>query len=186
MRNLGLIFIPFVLLIIWKPLFAQENAIQGENVAINNFIVKENLLKNKKIAIIASDSLDIPIESLSGTFQFSVNGLGQELKFNNGVAILPQPINKSTFIYLRHQNDNGTHGKLYYVYQKGDNISPIKISWWLLVIIPLILILLAALFRKFILVAIIILIGMFYYNSSQGLKIPTFFDTIFDGLRNLI
>lgn len=186
MKNFKLIIVTFLILFLGKSLNAQENVLQGEDVAINNFIVKENLLKNKKIAIIATDSLDIPIESLSGTFQFSVNGLGQELKFNNGVAVLSQPINKSTFIYLRHQNDNGTHGKLYYVYQKGENISPIKISWWVLVIIPLILILLAALFRKFIVVAVIILIGMFYYNSSQGLKIPTFFDTIFDGLRNLV
>lgn len=186
MNNFKLLFIFIAYLSCCNSLHAQEYTIQGKSVTINNFIIKENLLKNKKIAIIATDSLDIPIESLSGTFQFGVNGLGQELKFNNGVAVLPQPINKSTFIYLRHQNDNGTHGKLYYVYQKGENISPIKISWWVLVIIPLILILLAALFRKFIVVAVIILISMFYYNSSQGLKIPTFFDTIFDGFRNLV
>lgn len=186
MNNFKLLFTLLAYLITCNILYAQEYPIQGENVEINNFLIKENLLKNKKIAIIATDSLDIPIESLSGTFQFSVNGLGQELKFNNGVAVLSQPINKSTFIYLRHQNDNGTHGKLYYVYQKDDNISPIKISWWILAIIPLILILLAALFRKFLIVAVIIIIGMFYYNSSQGLKIPTFFDTIFDGLRNLV
>jgi hypothetical protein len=186
MRNLKLIFITILLFVTGKQLYAQEESIQGQNVAINNFMVKENLLKNNKIAIIATDSLDIPIESLSGTFQFSINGFGQELQFNNGVAVLSQPINKSTFIYLRHENETGTHGKLYYVYQKGENINPIKISWWILVIIPLILILLAALFRKFIVVAVIILVGLFYYNSNQGLKIPTFFDTIFDGLRNMI
>ena len=186
MRNLKLIFITILLFVTGKQLYAQEESIQGQNVAINNFMVKENLLKNNKIAIIATDSLDIPIESLSGTFQFSINGFGQELQFNNGVAVLSQPINKSTFIYLRHENETGTHGKLYYVYQKGENINQIKISWWILVIIPLILILLAALFRKFIVVAVIILVGLFYYNSNQGLKIPTFFDTIFDGLRNMI
>jgi hypothetical protein len=186
MRNLKLIFITILLFVTGKQLYAQEESIQGQNVAINNFMVKENLLKNNKIAIIATDSLDIPIESLSGTFQFSINGFGQELQFNNGVAVISQPINKSTFIYLRHENETGTHGKLYYVYQKGENINQIKISWWILVIIPLILILLAALFRKFIVVAVIILVGLFYYNSNQGLKIPTFFDTIFDGLRNMI
>ncbi|WP_395803772.1 hypothetical protein [Daejeonella sp.] len=186
MKNLKLILITIVLFVAGKQLHAQEEFIQGQDVAINNFMIKENLLKNNKIAIIATDSLDRPIESLSGTFQFSINGFGQELQFNNGVAVLSQAINKSTFIYLRHENQSGTHGKLYYVYQKGDSINPIKISWWILVIIPLILILLAALFRKFIVVAVIILIGLFYYNSSQGLKLPTFFDTIFDGLRNMI
>jgi hypothetical protein len=108
------------------------------------------------------------------------------LKFNNGVALAQQPIDKSTFIYLRHENESGTHGKLYYVIKKGDYINPIKISWWVLVIVPLILILLATLFRKLIIVAIILLIGIFYYNSSNGLKLPTFIDTVFDGLRNLI
>ena len=186
MRNLVLIFISIFLIVASKKLHAQEETIQGQGIAINNFMIKENLLKNNKIAIIATDSLDIPIESLNGTFQFSINGLGQELRFNEGVSVMKQPINKSTFIYLRHENESGTHGKLYYVYQKDNNLNPIKISWWILVIIPLILILLAALFRKFIVVALILLVGIFYYNSSQGLKIPTFFDTIFDGLRNLI
>lgn len=186
MRNLGLVFIAFFLIVANKKVQAQEESIQGQDVTINNFIVKENLLKNNKIAIIATDSLDIPMESLNGTFQFSINGFGQELKFNDGVAVMTQPINKSTFIYLRHENESGTHGKLYYVFQKGDSINPIKISWWVLVIIPLILILFAALFKKFIVVAIILLVGIFYYNSSQGLKITTFFDTIFDGIRNLI
>lgn len=186
MRNLGLVFIAFFLIVANKKVQAQEESIQGQDVTINNFIVKENLLKNNKIAIIATDSLDIPMESLNGTFQFSINGFGQELKFNDGVAVMTQPINKSTFIYLRHENESGTHGKLYYVYQKGDSINPIKISWWVLVIIPLILILFAALFKKFIVVALILLVGIFYYNSSQGFKITTFFDTIFDGIRNLI
>jgi hypothetical protein len=186
MKNLKLIIFSFLLIIWSNHLFSQEESISGHNVAINNFMLKENLLKNNKIAIIATDSLNVPIESLSGTFQFSINGFDQELKFNNGVAVMAQPINKSTFIYLRHENESGTHGKLYYVIQKGDSINPIKISWWILVIIPLVLILLAALFKKFIAVAAILLIGIFYYNSSQGLKIPTFFETIFDGLKNLV
>lgn len=186
MKNLKLILITLLIFVYAKQIHAQEEIVHGQNIAINNFMIKENLLKNNKIAIIATDSLDIPIENLRGTFQFSINGFGQELNFNNGVAVMSQPINKSTFIYIRHENEAGTHGKLYYVYQKGDSISPIKISWWILVIIPLALILLAALFRKFIVFAIILLIGLFYYNSSMGLKIPTFFETIFDGLKNLI
>ncbi|WP_395626553.1 hypothetical protein [Daejeonella sp.] len=186
MKIFKIIFITLLLIVANKKVLAQEEYIQRQSVAITNFMVKENLLKKNKIAIIATDSLDIPIESLNGTFQFSINGFGQELKFNDGVAVMKQPINKSTFIYLRHENESGTNGKLYYVYQKDDSINPIRISWWVLVIIPLILILFAALFRKFIVVAVILMIGIFYYNSSQGLKIPTFFDTIFDGIRNLI
>jgi hypothetical protein len=169
-----------------NQVYSQSGSAMSDEIILNNFIVKEDLLKNNRIAIIAADSLDQPLENLSGTFQFSINGFGQELKFNNGVAVAAQPIDKSTFIYLRHENETGTHGKLYYVIRKGDYINPIKISWWVLVVIPLILIILATLFRKFIIVAGIILVLIFYYNSSNGLKLPTFFETVFDGLRNLI
>jgi len=186
MSNFKTIFIGLFFILSGNKVHSQTESILSQEVVLNNFIVKEDLLKNNKIAIIAADSLDKPIETLSGTFQFSINGFGQELKFNNGVAVAAQPIDKSTFIYLRHENETGTHGKLYYVVRKGDFINPIKISWWVLVIVPLILIILATLFRKFIIIAGILLIFIFYYNSSNGLKLPTFFDTVFDGLKNLI
>jgi hypothetical protein len=186
MNNFRSIFIGLFFILLVNQVYSQSGSAMGDEIILNNFIVKEDLLKNNRIAIIAADSLDQPLENLSGTFQFSINGFGQELKFNNGVAVAAQPIDKSTFIYLRHENETGTHGKLYYVIRKGDYINPIKISWWVLVVIPLILIILATLFRKFIIVAGIILVLIFYYNSSNGLKLPTFFETVFDGLRNLI
>src|SRR5688500_11265802 len=99
-----------LLLISGSSVFSQTDTATVLHIALNNFVVKENLLKNNKIAIIAADENDKPIESLNGTFQFSVNGFQQELKFNNGVAVAPQPIDKSTFLYLRHQNESGTHG----------------------------------------------------------------------------
>ena len=162
----------------------QANNVSGQ-VAINNFIVKENLLKNDKVAIIACDVNEIPLENVSGTFQFNINGFKQELKFNNGVAIAPQQIEKSTFIYLRHENENGTHGKLYYVLKKDQDMKLYKINWLILVLIPLIMIFLATMFRKFILIAAILLIILFIFNSNNGLKLGTFFDTIFDGLRSV-
>ncbi len=186
MNNLRSIFIGLFFILLSNQAYSQSELTMGKEVVLNNFILKENLLKNNKIAIIAVDSLDKPLENLSGTFQFSFNGFAQELKFNNGVAVAAQAIDKSTFLYLRHENESGTHGKLYYVIRKGDSINPIRISWWILVIVPLILILMAALFRKFIIIAIILLVFLFYYNSSKGLKLPTFFETVFDGLKNLI
>lgn len=186
MSNFKRIFIGLFFILPGNLAYSQLETTISNEVILNNFIVKEDLLKNNRIAIIAADSLEKPIETLNGTFQFSINGFGQELKFNNGVAVAAQPIDKSTFIYLRHENETGTHGKLYYVIRKGDFINPIKISWWILVIVPLILIILATLFRKFIIIAGILLIFIFYYNSSNGLKLPTFFDTVFDGLKNLI
>ncbi|WP_423149424.1 hypothetical protein [Rubrolithibacter danxiaensis] len=161
-----------------------STAISAQTVAINNFIVKENLLKNEKLAIIAADENEKPVENVNGTFLFSINGFRQELNFHDGVAVAPQQIDKSAFIYIKHTNDSGTHGKLYYVLKKNEDLNPIKINWVLLVAIPVILILLASMFRKFLLFAAIILIVLFFFNHSKGLDISTFFETVFDGLKS--
>jgi hypothetical protein len=185
MRNLKGYMLFSLLLILGSPVFSQTDTATTKHVALNNFVVKENLLKNNKIAIIAADENEKPIESLNGTFQFSINGFQQELKFNDGVAVAPQPIDKSTFLYLRHENEAGTHGKLYYIYKKNDNLSPYKVNWLVLILIPLGIIVLATIFRKFIIIGGIILVAFLIFNSKNGLGIPTFFDTVFDGLKGL-
>lgn len=162
-----------------------DSVVTHGQVAINNFIVKENLLKNDKIAIIACDANEKPLENVSGTFQFSINGFKQSLQFNDGVAVSPQQIDKSTFIYLRHENETGIHGKLYYVIKKDLDLKLIKINWLLLVLIPLIVVILATMFRKFILIAVVLLIVLFVFNSNSGLKLGTFFETVFDGLKSV-
>lgn len=178
--------ITLLLIIFVKFAFSQSDSIDSQRIAIDNFVVMENLLKNNKIAIIAADNEEKPIENISGTFQFSINGFQQELKFNNGVAIASQPIDKSTFLYLRHENESGTHGKLYYIYKKDNNLRPFKINWVILVLIPLGIIILATMFRRFIIIGGVILILIFIFNSKNGLKLPTFFDTVMDGLKSLI
>ena len=157
---------------------------QAQQVTLNNFQIKEHLLKNSKIAVIAADSADRPIETVNGTFAFTINGFKQDLKFNDGIAVAPQQIEKSSFVYLKHQNETGTHSKLYYVIKKGEDLNPIKINWLFLLIVPLAIFAIAAMFRKFIIFGIIILIILFFFNSSKGLGIPTFFETIIDGLRS--
>ena len=157
--------------------------VSAQPVAVNDFIVKEHLLKNSKLAIIAVDSADKPIEAVNGTFIFSINGFKQELKFHDGIAVSPQQIVKSTFVYLKHENESGNHSKLYYVLKKDENLNPVKINWMLLLLIPMAIIAIAALFRKFIMFAIVLLVVLFFFNSSKGLGLPTFFETIIDGLR---
>ena len=169
-------------------LFLQLIALNVEaqtSMAISNFLVKENLLKNEKLAIIAADENDKPLETVNGTFIFSLNGFKHELRFNDGIAVAPQKINKSAFVYIKHTNDTGTHGKLYYVLKKGEDLNPIKISWIMLVIIPLVLITLASMFKRFIIIAGVILLAMFLFNHNQGLSISRLLETIFDGLKSL-
>lgn len=172
------IYLLMLLTVIYSASFAQ-------NVEINNFLVKESLLKNSKLAIIAADSLDNPLETINGTYTFTVSGFTQELKFNDGIAVLPLQLERSSFVYIKHQNDAGTHSKLLYVYKKDGNLNPYPISSFWLVLFPAIIIFLAFAFRKFIIVAVIILLIFIYFNHSNGLSIGTFFETIFDGLKSV-
>nr|WP_199157873.1 hypothetical protein [Pedobacter sp. ASV2] len=157
----------------------------AQTAAINNFLVKENLLKNNKLAIIAADSLNNPNENINGIYTFSVSGFTQSLKFNDGVAVLPLPIERSTFVYLKHQNDAGTHSKLVYVYKKDTDLSPYTINSLWLFIIPIVLILIAFAFRKLIIFVVIVFLIFIYFNHSNGLNLSTFFESVFDGLKNL-
>ncbi|QPH40981.1 hypothetical protein [Pedobacter endophyticus] len=157
----------------------------AQNAAINNFLVKENLLKNNKLAIIAADSLNVPNENINGIYTFSVSGFTQELKFNDGIAVLPLPIAKSTFVYIKHKNDSGNHSKLVYVYKKESDLSPYTINSLWLFIIPVLFVIIAFAFRKLIIFVVIAFLLFVYFNHSAGLNLSTFFESIFDALRNL-
>ncbi|RZK82108.1 MAG: hypothetical protein EOO92_03005 [Pedobacter sp.] len=172
------VFLLLLLLVICTKGFAQS-------ADINNFIVKESLLKNSKLAIIASDSLDNPIETTNGTYTFTVSGFTQPIKFNDGIGILPMQLESSAFVYIKHQNDKGTHSKLLYVYKKDGNLTPYAFNSLWLVLFPVIVIVLAFAFRKFIIVAVILMLIFIYFNHSNGLSLSTFFETIFDGLKNV-
>lgn len=157
----------------------------AQSADIKNFIVKEHLLKNSKLAIIAADSLENPIESINGTYTFSISGFTQAIKFNDGIGVLPMPLESSSFVYVKHQNDQGIHSKLLYVYKKDGNLTPYNINSLWLILFPVIIIVLAFAFRKFIIVAVILMLIFIYFNHSNGLSLPTFFETIFDGLKNV-
>lgn len=172
------IYYCLLFLLISSPVFAQ-------NANINNFLVKESLLKNSKLAIIAADSLGEPMENINGIYTFTVSGFTEQIKFNDGVAILPMQLAKSSFVYVKHENDKGTHSKLIYVYKKDGTLNPFTINSLWLVLFPLILIFIAFAFRRLIIVIAIILLVYIYFNHSNGLNLSTFFDTIFDSLKKV-
>lgn len=153
-------------------------------IAINHFTVKENPFAVGEIAILATDTADRIQENVNGSFVFSVNGLEDTLKFEKGTAFYRHKIERSTFLYVKHVNDAGTHGRLYYIY-KNEKLNIIHISWIVLIAIPLGLILLAYMFKRFIIVAIIIFAIFLFFNYHNNLSVPTFFESIVDGLKGL-
>ncbi|HAL80917.1 MAG TPA: hypothetical protein DCO83_00730 [Mucilaginibacter sp.] len=154
-------------------------------VAINHFVIKENPFAKNEVAIIATDTAGNVRENVNGTFSFTVNGFQDTLHFDKGTAFYRHKIERSTFLYVRHQNDSGTHSILYYVYKNADKLRPFHISWVLLLAIPCGLFLLAYMFKRFIIIAVIIFCIFVYFNYHSGLSIPTFFQSIIDGLKGI-
>lgn len=163
------------------PLFAMAS---GDG-RILDFEVRENLLRNGKLAIIAVDSAGAPQEQINGTYQFVINGFQQEMQFHDGVGIAPQPIESSIFVFIKHRNQGGSIGKLFYVMKNEQGLRPIYIHWYYLVLIPLVVLLVAYLFKRLLILAVLLLIGLFIYNYSKGLDLTNIFDTIVHGLKGL-
>lgn len=153
---------------------------------IRDFEVRENLIKNDKLAIVALDSSGHPEERINGTFQFVINGFKQELQFKDGVGIAPNAIESSVFVFIKHQNQTGSKGKLYFVMKSAKGINPIYINWYYLILVPLAIVLLGYLFKRLIVIAILVLVGLFVFNYSKGLNLENLFDTIVHGIRGMV
>lgn len=154
-------------------------------VAINHFVIKENPFAKDEVAIIATDSLGNTKENVNGMFSFTVNGLEDTMHFDKGTAFYRHKLVRSTFMYIRHQNDSGTHSILYYVYRTDDKLTPIHIAWVWLLAIPCALILLGYMFKRFIIFAVVIFAIFVFFNYHSGLTLGTFFQSIVDGLKHL-
>ena len=169
----------FLLIILLWPFLASAQ----QSHSINHFVVRENLIKNGKLAIIATDANEVPTDLISGTYQFTVNGFSQELNFRDGIAITPQAIETSAFVFIKHRNESGSHGRLYYIFKSGDGLNPVPINWYYLILIPVAILLIAYVFKRLMVLAIVILIGLFVFNYSQGLNLDTLFDTLMHGIK---
>lgn len=154
-------------------------------IQINYFILSETLAKNNKLAVIACDSLENPLELVEGTFQFSVNGFNYPLHFIDGVAVMPNKIDNSTFVYLRHENLNGSHSALFYILKKKNTLQTYRINWLHLLLIPALLIILTILFKRFLWIAIILFLTYLYFNYNKGLEIIDYLKIVYEGLSNI-
>jgi hypothetical protein len=162
-----------------------SNFVFADTVGIKHFVVKDNPFADSEVAIVATDSTGNILENVSGVFSFTINGFQEEMNFDKGTAFYRHKLDKSSFFYVKHVDDNGTHAMLYYVYKQDGKLHPIHISWILLLAIPLGLILLAYMFKRFIIIAIIIFCIFLYFNHHNGLTVPTFFESIIDGLKGI-
>ncbi len=157
----------------------------ADTVTIKQFVIKENPFADSEVAIVATDTAGAVQEKVEGVFAFTINGFQEQMRFEKGTAFYRHKLDKSAFFYVKHVNNTGTHSMLYYIYKQDGKLRPIHVSWVLLVIIPLALVLLGYMFKRFIIIAIVIFCIFLYFNHHNGLTMPTFFESIFDGLRGL-
>jgi hypothetical protein len=176
MKNL----VAIVCVLLLSALFAR-----ADTVTINHFVVRENPFTQNEVAIVATDTANRVLENVTGHFAFSVNGFDEDLNFDKGTAFYRHKLTKSTFLYIKHDNENGTHASLYYVFRTSDKLVPVHISWLVLLIIPVTLIILGYLFKKFIIIAAIIFVLFVFFNYHNNLGMGTFFESIVDGLKSM-
>ena len=157
----------------------------AKSIAINHFVIKENPFAVDEVAVVATDTAGVIQEGVNGVFTFVMNGFQEQLRFEKGTAFYRHKLDRSAFLYAKHMNDSGTHAILYYVYKHDSKLSPLHISWMLLVAVPLALVLLAYMFKRFIIIAVIIFCIFLYFNYHNGLSMPTFFESVIDGLKGL-
>jgi hypothetical protein len=157
----------------------------ADKVNIKNFVLKDNPFGTNEVAVVAVDTAGVIQEKINGDFLFIINGFQETLKFENGTAFYHHKLTKSSFIYLKHEDDVSSHSTLFYVYKTDSKLIPIHISWIVLFAVPVILILLGYMFKRFIIIAAVLLCIFIYFNHSSGLGIPTFFETIIDGLKHM-
>ncbi len=166
--------------------FLSVASAQAQPQRIDNFIVKENLTQNSKLAIIALDSAEQPLERIDGTFVFNLNGFQQDLRFHDGVAVVQQPVESSTFVFFKHKNQEKTVSKLYYIHKKNSELKPFKINGLLLLFLPLAILLIAYLFRRFLVTFVVLALVYAYFHFSKGLDFSNIMESILDALKSLI
>lgn len=171
-----------IFLFISVSLYAQNTF---TNYNIKSFAVKQNQVNSQKLTVFALDTLTKTNKKIKGNYVFTVNGLSQSLLFNNGEAVLNLPLKKSSFLYVKFDNEINNPSNLYYVYKTDSSLTPFKVNLFWLLVIPIGLILIGYMFKKIIGLAIFFTSVYFYFNHSSGLSMGIILQTIFDGLKSI-
>lgn len=158
----------------------------AQQASINDFMVKENLSQNGKLAIIATDSLEKTNNQVNGDYKFTINGFQQDLRFTDGVAVTSNPIESSTFVFFKHKSGSKEIGKLFFLRVTEKGISPYKISGFLLIVVPLLVLFIAYKLKRFLITLLIIALVYFYLNYSKGLDVKQLIESTILGLKDLI
>jgi len=151
---------------------------------LNDFIVKENLSQNGKIALIAVDSSEKVVNSIRGSFRFTINGFQQELRFQDGVAVYDHAIESSTFVLIKHKNQNKEIGKYYFIRKTDLGLKPYQISAIALLLIPAAVLLIAYLFKRFLIMIVVIALVYGYFHYNNGLNFNQLLESLFLGFKN--
>ena len=160
---------------------------KADEQSIKTFELRQNPFADNEVVVVATDSVGTILEGIGGGHTFYINGFKERLSFENGTGFYSRKLEKSTFIYLKNQDEYGFKGSvLYYVLKFDTHLFPIKISWLVFIIIPILLILLGYMFRKLIWLAVVLFIAFSYFHLSSGLGFATLFETITAGLKSLL
>lgn len=160
--------------------------ISAQPGVIQSFTVKESLMENDRISVVATDSANVPNDAINGTYQFSVNSFRHQLSFKDGSALVPQAIEGSAFVLIKHKNVEGSQAKLFFIYKNKQGLKPAYIPWYWLIFVPALLLLIGYVFKKLLLLAVILVVGIFIFNYSKGLDLQNIFETLSHGIMSLM
>lgn len=154
---------------------------------IQDFEVKEYVTNDGTLAIVVLDSAKQVDKTIDGTFRFIINGFDHSLSFAQGVAVFPQVLSKSSFVFLKHKaNDNREVGKYYYILKSDTGLKTIELNGLTLLFIPVLILFIAYVFKRFLFVFILLALVFLYFYFTQGLDLGPFIDHIFFSLKKLV
>ncbi|HLR50641.1 MAG TPA: hypothetical protein VK076_08715 [Candidatus Sphingobacterium stercoripullorum] len=161
---------------------AQEPA-DDPGMRIDDFQLKEYVSQNGRLSVVAIDTLGHTDESISGVFQFDINGFKHALNFDRGVAVIDNPLGSSAFLLLKHNSPKEQLGKYFFLFKQKESLKIYPINGMFLLLIPVALLFVAYLIKKLrVMIVILLLIGGYLY-FYKGLDLSTLFESALMNLK---